>query len=758
MAGATTPILYESEAFIFLVSEHADPGLVIDPNDGTYFGLEVFSEDPDPGETVTYSFVNGGSGGKFGIENVGGPGDQTSGSVTVEGVLNFATASSHDLTIRATSTDLSTADATFTVYVYEERTVSGTPAKDEQIFFEGTSASFNGRLIDEDFGLDVPVSGTFKIISESYDGGGGGTGDELVLGNSANLIESQGSDGVSLIQNIEKITGGTDVDIILLSDLAGLVVSGGGGHDIIRGASGNYVLNGDAGDDIIIGDDESTLNGGIGDDRLFGSGGNNQYLYEAGDGKDVIFDTGGDDTIVFGTGIGPLTQDDLSFSGLDLIIDTDGTGNNTITVKEHFKGDGENIETLEFDGGSTLDLTNLEFDPVLVLPAPPTVPEDSSNNSIAGIVIDDPDGGTITVRLTATSTMSITDPSDGDVHFYGDFGDEDTPTDVVTMTFVGQPADVNQALATLTYTPTANDDDGGSIRIEVFEDEPFDPEDPSAPVLLFDETLVIDITPENDPPGITSNGGGSTAAVSVNENTTAVTTVVAADIDSAPAYVITGGADQAFFEINATTGVLAFKTGPDFEAPGDANGNNVYEVVVEATDGSLADTQAISITVDNLSGVTLNGTSGKNTLNGTREEDTLKGKNGKDTLKGKGGNDLLNGGKGKDKLIGGDGEDAFLFRDKITSSNIDTIKDFEVGTDRIRLDDKVFTKIGGTGDLKAKFFEKGKKADDGKDRIIYDKKSGNLYYDKDGKGGKDQVKFANLDKGLKLTEDDFLVV
>ncbi|MEZ6035156.1 MAG: DUF2341 domain-containing protein [Planctomycetaceae bacterium] len=114
-------------------------------------------------------------------------------------------------------------------------------------------------------------------------------------------------------------------------------------------------------------------------------------------------------------------------------------------------------------------------------------------------------------------------------------------------------------------------------------------------------TVVLTITPVNDnTPVITSNGGGATAAISVAENTTAVTTVTATDADL-PAqtltYSISGGADAAKFSINSTTGVLTFVTAPNFEAPTDNGTNNVYNVNVQVTDGTLTDTQAITITV-----------------------------------------------------------------------------------------------------------------------------------------------------------------
>ncbi len=91
----------------------------------------------------------------------------------------------------------------------------------------------------------------------------------------------------------------------------------------------------------------------------------------------------------------------------------------------------------------------------------------------------------------------------------------------------------------------------------------------------------------------------SAASFTINENTTAVTTVTATD-DGLLTYSIIGGADQALFTINSVTGALAFITAPDFDAPTDSNADNVYEVTVQASDGELTDTQTILVTVQNL--------------------------------------------------------------------------------------------------------------------------------------------------------------
>ncbi|MBU4609732.1 DUF4214 domain-containing protein [Achromobacter sp. GG226] len=104
-------------------------------------------------------------------------------------------------------------------------------------------------------------------------------------------------------------------------------------------------------------------------------------------------------------------------------------------------------------------------------------------------------------------------------------------------------------------------------------------------------------------PLITSNGGDTTAAVSMAENGRTVTTVTATvpPGQTALTYAISGGADAALFTIDANTGVLRFLKAPDFETPldqGGTPGDNIYEVGVSATDGHAEfDTQLLAVTV-----------------------------------------------------------------------------------------------------------------------------------------------------------------
>jgi Cadherin domain/RTX calcium-binding nonapeptide repeat (4 copies) len=158
----------------------------------------------------------------------------------------------------------------------------------------------------------------------------------------------------------------------------------------------------------------------------------------------------------------------------------------------------------------------------------------------------------------------------------------------------------------------------------------------------------------NHAPVITSDGGGDTAGLARPENAQPVTTVTASDPDSASltfSIAATAGTDFSSFTINPATGTLAFVTAPDFEKPTDLDRNNSYVVQVRVSDGSLADTQTITVNVTDVAGQTILGTSGDDQRTGTPEADVMNGFGGNDTLTGGGGNDRLDGGPGTDTAV-----------------------------------------------------------------------------------------------------------
>ncbi|WP_420103377.1 cadherin domain-containing protein, partial [Bosea sp. (in: a-proteobacteria)] len=112
--------------------------------------------------------------------------------------------------------------------------------------------------------------------------------------------------------------------------------------------------------------------------------------------------------------------------------------------------------------------------------------------------------------------------------------------------------------------------------------------------LTTDRTFNVTLTDVNQPPSFTS-----ATTASVGENGTAVMTVAATDPDAGTTltYAISGGADASLFAINSQTGQLAFRNAPNYEAPGDNNHDNVYDVTVLVSDGTNARTQTVSVTV-----------------------------------------------------------------------------------------------------------------------------------------------------------------
>jgi Ca2+-binding RTX toxin-like protein len=154
----------------------------------------------------------------------------------------------------------------------------------------------------------------------------------------------------------------------------------------------------------------------------------------------------------------------------------------------------------------------------------------------------------------------------------------------------------------------------------------------------------------------------------------------------------------------------------------------------------------------------LTGNNLSNKLKGNTGDNALKGGAGNDKIYGGDGDDRIAGGTGRDSLVGGNGKDQFLFADKPAATTIDTISDFSVKDDTITLDDDAFTKIGKVGKLTSDAFHIGTRAADKEDRIIYDSKSGKLWYDADGTGSSKAIEFAILDKALKTTATDFVIV
>ncbi|HTV68378.1 MAG TPA: calcium-binding protein [Rhizobiaceae bacterium] len=196
------------------------------------------------------------------------------------------------------------------------------------------------------------------------------------------------------------------------------------------------------------------------------------------------------------------------------------------------------------------------------------------------------------------------------------------------------------------------------------------------------------------------------------------------------------------------------------------HGNDLYLLGADATDTiiEMSGVDTISSTITRslvgyaqIENLTLLGTAA---INGTGNNlaNTILGNAKANTLRGEGGADKLNGGSGADKLYGGASNDIFIFNTALTAANRDIIYDFNLGNDTIQLENAIFTKAGPVGALKSAAFALSTATKAADDRIIYNKSTGQLFYDSDGSGAAAAILFATLQNKPTVTATDFQVI
>ena len=313
-------------------------------------------------------------------------------------------------------------------------------------------------------------------------------------------------------------------------------------------------------------------------------------------------------------------------------------------------------------------------------------------------------GGIVTVAYTISNSGSAK-ASAGDIGFYISTDSTITTDDTLVVyanAFDAVPADGALPLTTQITLPGALAD--GTYYIGVIADigndvtETNESNNASAGVSFV-------VAGGSPPVNISSNGGGALASLQIEENSTAVTTVKASG--TGVGFAITGGADEALFAINTATGVLRFLSPPDFENPADSGANNVYNVVIQASNGSTSDSQALAVSIGNRGGANIIGTLGNDTISRsasppgqpttTAEEDVIYALAGNDTIAAGDGSDTIDGGAGQDRIIGGGGggdslkggrgADIYIYKDvgDSTPASRYVILDFKVGVDKLDL-------------------------------------------------------------------------
>jgi Ca2+-binding RTX toxin-like protein len=150
---------------------------------------------------------------------------------------------------------------------------------------------------------------------------------------------------------------------------------------------------------------------------------------------------------------------------------------------------------------------------------------------------------------------------------------------------------------------------------------------------------------------------------------------------------------------------------------------------------------------------------GADSLTGGAKRDILEGGAGNDTLRGGGGKDSINGGAGADTLFGDGGADRFVYlaaSDSASESGVDSIKDFEVGVDKIFL--RQMDANGNSTDGITAFSFIGSDAfskQAGQLRVVSSGNSAFVEADIDGDGLADFAIQLTLTDTMPLTRSDF---
>ncbi len=228
----------------------------------------------------------------------------------------------------------------------------------------------------------------------------------------------------------------------------------------------------------------------------------------------------------------------------------------TVSVRDSLGDDGTADTVVDDTVAVTIEVADVDEPPVVTGPAGPSHPENDTA-SVAAYSAADPEGSAVTWGLSGNDAAGLQISSAGVLSFAAE-PDFESPGD---------------AGGDNVYEVTVEASDGsmtGTLDVE-------------ATVTDVNETPVL----------------SGPATMNVDEGTTTVATYTAADPDSDSITWTLAGNDSADFTISGSGG-LSFRVAPDFESAGDADGDNVYEVTVAASDGSFTVTRQVTVTVRNV--------------------------------------------------------------------------------------------------------------------------------------------------------------
>jgi Ca2+-binding RTX toxin-like protein len=506
------------------------------------------------------------------------------------------------------------------------------------------------------------------------------------------------------------------------------------------GGPGNDVYNG--------GDSSDRIFGNGGDDTLRG-GGAQDFIY-GGDGHDMLYGDGGDDVIDGGVGgdrmEGGIGNDSYTVdNGFDVVVELPGEGTDTVaTFLNYTLGDNvENLQAANLAGNSPLRLI----------------------------------GNGLSNYIWGNAAANYIDGGAGADRMLGGNGDDtyvvDNAGDLIYEQ-PGFPAGTDLVATDISYTLGANLENlqarivtgtaalvliGNELNNSIWGNNGNNVLNGAGGADFMagfggdDFYFVNDI---GDRTYEEAGGGADTVATTVSLTLAGnVENLQAANIAGLDALTLIGNEQRNFIWGNQGNNVIDGREGADvmvgFAGDDFYYVDNTGDLVIEEAGGGtdLVATFAsytLNANVENLQAANIHGNAALS-LGGNELNNTIWANNGAN---------FIAAGAGNDTIYSNDGADQILFNTALGANNVDRLEDFSSGTDKILLDNSVFTALAD-GALPASAFVMGTAAADADDRIIWNNVDGSIYYDADGNGAGAAVLFA-VDPIGGVTAADFLVV
>ena len=536
-----------------------------DVNGDGYDDLIIGAYGADNGAGETYIIYGGasapGTGGRFNLSDLDGTngfilngidgGDSSGWSVSSAGDVNGD--GYDDLIIGAHRADPNGDSSGETYLVYGGASAPGTDGMLDLSGLDGT----NGFILT---GIDAGDNSGFSVSSAGDVNGDGY--DDLIIG--ANRADPNGGSGAGetyVVYGGASAPGTNGVlDLGALDGSNGFTLTGidaGDSSGFSVSSAGD--VNGDGYDDLIIGAHYADLGGDF-------EAGETYLIYGGATGTESLTPVTAQGTAAADNFTGNAGDDSFTAIATDDVV-RGGAGDDTIRVTAlDFAAidGGTGVDTLVLDGaGLSLDLTG------------------TGHAGVDSVELFDLSGtGANSLVLDALAVFDVTEEREGGAASLDVLGDADDRVDLSGSNFALSGTAAEDGVTYNVYR-----DGNAEVRIET------------------------GVQVQDPPVGFTSP-----ATVSVAEGQSAAYEAAAANDEGDMLSYSLSGTDAALFTIDANTGEVRFKAAPDFEMPGDADGDNVYDIIVTASDGTNSTNHNVAITVTDINELvplsSLDGTNG----------------------------------------------------------------------------------------------------------------------------------------------------